>query len=241
MKKAFTLTILSFSMSAAFATDPVISTGVANQGSINNRVSTYASSIGIGSSYSSATGAASASANAQAVVTPVTTNPHGAPGVGANMSISGSSSTSNTGTAFNVSTGAGTGSATSRGWADADATASANYSRPGQGASLNGTTNSTGANGTDLNLTAVKNQGIAGSAATHGSFSGSGSVGASVVFAPTGAQDKFVWGNVQDNKTSSSQAGVTGMTVDGVQLTPGTGSASAYTVVTVTGSVVDPQ
>ncbi len=241
MKKLFVVTALSIAVSGAFAHGPSISTGVANHGAIDNRVTTNASTTGVGSSYSSATGAASASATARAIVTPVTTNPSGAPGVGANISISGTSSASNTGTAFNVSSGAGTGAATSTGWADADATARASYSRPGQGVSLNGTTNSTGVNGSAINLSSGTNQGIAGSAATQGSFNGTGSVGASVVFAPTGAQDKFVWGHVEDSKASTSQAAVTGMTVDGVQLTPGTGNATASTVVNVNGRVVDPQ
>ena len=241
MKKLFVATTLSIAVSSAFAQGTVISTGVANHGSIENRITTNASTNGVGSSYSSATGAASASATARAIVTPVTTNPSGAPGVGANISISGTSSATNTGTAFNVSTGHGAGSATSTGWADADATARASFNRPGQGVSLTGTTNSTGVHGTTMNLSSGTNQGVAGSAQTQGSFTGTGSVGASVVFAPTGAQDKFVWGHVEDNKASTSQVSVTGMTVDGVQLNRGTGSATASTVVNVNGRVVDPQ
>lgn len=241
MKKVLSLAILALSIQSAWATGPTISTGVANHGAIDNRITTNASTNGVGSSYSSATGAASASATARATVTPVTTNPSGAPGVGANISISGTSSASNSGTAFNVSTGNGTGSATSTGWADADATARANFNRPGQGVSLSGTTNSTGVNGSTINLSSGQNQGVSGSAATTGSFAGTGSVGASVVFQPTGAQDKFVWGHVEDTKTSTSQTLVNGMIVDGVNLNHGTGSATASTVVNVHGRVVDPQ
>jgi hypothetical protein len=239
MKKLFVTTALSLAVSGVFA--QTISTGVANHGSINNNVNTSARTTGVGSSYSSATGAASASATAHAIVTPVTTNPSGAPGVGANISISGTSSATNSGTAFNVSSGNGTGSAGSTGWADADATARASFNRPGQGVSLTGTTNSTGVNGTNLTLSSGTNQGVAGSAQTQGSFSGTGSVGASVVFQPTGAQDKFVWGHVEDTKASTSQVSITGMTVDGINLNVGAGNATASTVVNVNGRVVDPQ
>lgn len=241
MKKLFVLTTLSIAVSSALAHGPTIQTGVYNHGSIDNRVVTRATTTGVGSSYSHATGAASASATAHAVVTPVITNPSGGPGVGANISISGTSSASNSGTAFNVSSGNGVGSASSRGWADADANAKASFNGPGQWVHLNGMTNSTGSHGTTLNLSSGTNQGVSGSAQTQGSFSGTGSVGATMVFNPTGTQDKFVWGHVEDTKSSTSQTLVNGMVVDGVALTPGVGGATASTVVNVNGYVVDPQ
>lgn len=193
-------TMLAVLISACFsahATGPqAVTSSVVNHGTINNTVTTSASTVGVGTSYSSATGASSAASTAAATaeINPVTTanSRSGAIGGGATSALS------NQATAFNVSTGAGTGAASSVGSATADSATRAGYTGPGQWVRASGSTDSN----SSVSVNAARNEGGVSNAGVTSALTMQGTVGSTICTTGScaGSTSKQVWGSVQDTK-----------------------------------------
>lgn len=237
---AFAAVFSASAMATGTAPQVGVST-VVNSGVISNTVKTDASVNGIGSSYSSATGAAGSVANGGTVnvINPVCTGTCGA--VSGSVGANGEVKTYNNATAFNVSTGSGVGSASSVGNATGSLNASSAYTGPGQSVDVKGNITA----GSSVSVVAEKNTGGVANSGNDSAFVATGSVGSKVCTGtgtPCGTStNKTVWGNVEDNKNSTSFANTGSMTVDGVVLAPANTSATANAKVDVSGKFSDPQ
>jgi len=204
-KTVIALAILAASGSS-FATDPVFSGSAAVSGAIRNSVTSSASVVGVGTSYSAAGSTAASSADAAFTTRGTHTTTDGVTTVTADSSVKGQTDTKVTGYSYNSSTGTGTGSATSTGWSDAGSNAHVTTTiqgMPGQTLSLSGASDSgrpNHANGSDVAMSVGTNQGTSAGAMSGGDYDATGNL--TVKFG-----DGFVAGSVSDTKNASSYAG----------------------------------
>lgn len=238
-------TLLAVALFSALSVNALAQQSISglNSGSINNTVSTQAStSSPNSSSFSYATGNAGSTATATIQWGGIPTGNT----AGLTAYIAGSTSTYNNGAAGNVITGIAVGSASTIGnaIASADATYNGNFNGLGStgGYSTTGTLmldgNSNGT-GTNIAITAGANTGASAGAAASGSFTGTGYVGSNISTV-NNVSSIIMNGSVSDTKLSSSDVSTGTLTLNNVVLSNATQTVNAVNVVNVTGSFEDP-
>lgn len=235
IKKSIALVVSSLFASTAFACGQpgqpdcaplAIPVGQVNQGVICDKVTTTATVVGQGTSYSFARAATEATANGS-LVTNVT-------GSSATGTVTGNTAAYSNGVAYNVSTGTGTGTAMSQGNAFASLTENAgNVGYNANGATGKLTLQGSSTSAANHLVSAGTNRGGSAASEATGSFNVTGAVS----YNPT---THAVAGTVSDVKTSTAGTS-TGLVLNGTTpMAPAVTNGGAQSNVEVYGYFIDP-